>query len=319
MTALLYILLNNNSVNIGAVMDNILTVFDFEKRFPTEKACFDYLVNLRWPNGFICPKCGHRHFYPIERRKLFQCKQCKHQASVTAGTIFHKLKQPLRKLFWAVFLIATNKKGISALELQRKLGINCYKTAWMLEHKIREAMFSSGAFPLKDLVEADETYVGGTVEGKAGRGAAGKSLVAGAVEVNPETEAVGRAYLQKIPTHSTDELSSFINRRVAKGAKVKTDGLPSYNFLDTEYEHITTKVKNAENKGDILPKFHIVVSNFKTWMRGTFNRYPDKHLQRYIEEYTFRFNRRWNLNNIFDKLLNRCVLRTTITYAELSA
>ena len=160
-----------------------------------------------------------------------------------------------------------HKKGISALELQRKLGINCYKTAWTLEHKIREAMFSSGNFPLKNLVEADETYVGGAVEGKAGRGAAGKSLVAGTVEVNPETEAMGRAYLKKIPTHSSDELSAFINPRVAKGAKVKTDGLPSYNFLYFEYKHITTKVKDTKNKGEVLPKFHIVISNFKTWMR----------------------------------------------------
>jgi len=300
-------------------MNNILTVFSFEKRFPTEKACFDYLVDLRWPHGFICPKCGHTEFYPIERRKLFQCRHCKHQASVTAGTIFHKLKQPLKTLFWAVFLVATSKKGISALELQRKLGINCYKTSWLLLHKIREAMVSSGNFPLKNLVEADETYVGGAAEGKAGRGAQGKSLVAGAVEVNPETEAMGRAYLQKIQTHSTGELGAFINHRVAKGTKVKTDGLPSYNFLDAEYEHITTKAKDVQSKGELLPKFHIVISNFKTWMRGTFNRYPDKHIQRYIEEYTFRFNRRWNLDNIFDKLLTRCIQRTTITFAELSA
>jgi len=300
-------------------MNNILTVFDFEKHFPTEKACFDYLVSLRWPEGFICPECGHTEYYPIERRKLFQCKHCKHQASVTAGTIFHKLKQPLRILFWAVFLVATNKKGISALELQRKLGIKCYKTVWLLLHKIREAMVSSGVFPLKDLVEADETYVGGVVEGKAGRGAGGKNLIAAAVEVNADTDSMGRAYMQKIQTHSAKEIGTFIQKRVKKGSRVKTDGLPSYDFLKAEYEHIRTKAKDMENKGELLPKVHIVISNFKTWMRGTFNRYPNKHIQRYIEEYTFRFNRRWNLDNIFDKLLTRCIQRTTITFAELSA
>jgi len=299
-------------------MEKILSLLEFQKKFLNEEACFEYLVKMRWPEGFICPECGHTEYYFITKRKLFQCQKCRFQTSVTSGTIFHKLRQPLLKLFWAVYLVSTSKKGFSALELQRKLEIKAYNTAWLLLHKIREAMFSSGDFPLKTMVEADETYVGGSKKGKAGRGAKGKSLVAAAVEVDPETEAMGRAYLQNIQTHNMKELGSFINHRVAVGTKVKTDGLPSYNFLSSDYEHVKTIAKDMKDKGELLPKVHIVISNFKTWMRGTFNRYPDKHIQRYIEEYIFRFNRRWNLDNIFDKLLNRCVLRTTITYAELT-
>ena len=296
----------------------VLSVLDFQRHFPNEEACFDHLVKMRWPNGFVCSECGHTEYFFVTKRKLFQCRKCCFQTTVTAGTVFHRLRQPLLKLFWAVYFISTCKKGFSALELQRKLGIKAYNTAWLLLHKIREAMFSSGDFPLKILVEADETYVGGAQAGKAGRGAEGKNLVAAAVEVDPESKVIGRAYLQKIQTHSIKELGSFIHQRVAIGTTVKTDGLPSYNFLDAEYVHITTKAKDLEDKAELLPKVHIVIANFKTWLRGTFNRYPDKHIQRYIEEYIFRFNRRWNLNNIFDKLMNRCLMRTAITFAELT-
>ena len=296
----------------------VLSVLDFQRHFPNEEACFDYLVKMRWPNGFSCPDCGHKEYFFIAKRKLFQCRKCHFQTTATAGTVFHGLRQPLLKLFWAIYLVSTSKKGFSALELQRKLEIKAYNTAWLLLHKIREAMFSSGDFPLKILVEADETYVGGAKEGKAGRGADGNNLVAAAVEVDPISEAMGRAYLQKIQTHSMKELGSFINKRVAVGTTVKTDGLPSYNFLESDYDHITTKAKDLEDKAELLPKVHIVIANFKTWLRRTFNRYPDKHIQRYIEEYIFRFNRRWNLNNIFNKLMNRCLMITAITFAELT-
>ena len=298
-------------------MNDILTVFDFENRFPTEEACFEYLVSLRWPNGFICPKCGHTEFYLIERRKLFQCKKCKHQASVTAGTIFHKLKQPLKTLFWAIFLIATNKKGISALELQRKLGINCYKTAWTLEHKIRKGMSTSGNFPLIGAVEADETYVGGQSKGKRGRGAENKSIVA--VVVETDGVKMGRSYLQIIEHPNKEEIGGFLNKHVAKGTKITTDGFPSYGFLKEAFIHNPIIIKDPKKAGELLPKAHIIIANLKMWLRGTFNRYPVKHLQAYLDEFTFRFNRRWKLENIFDKLLTRCIQRTTITYAELSA
>ena len=299
-------------------MEDILSFFDFQKKFPSEETCFDYLAQLRWPQGFVCPRCGHDQFYRVQRRKLFQCRKCKHQASVTAGTVFHKLRHPLLRLFWAIFLISTNKKGISAMELQRKLGIKSYQTAWLLLHKLRKAMASSGKFPLRKMVEADETYLGGHKEGKAGRGAEGKILVAAVVEIDPDNDTMGRTYLKKIATHSTKELGSFIRQNVAAGTTVITDGLPSYAFLEAGYEHVPIVIKEHKKSGELLPKVHIVIANLKMWLRGTFNRYPEKHIQSYLNEFTFRFNRRWKLENIFDKLINRCILTTTITYAELT-
>ena len=297
-------------------MCQILSFFEYQEQFSDEEDCFKYLFRLRWPNGFVCPKCGGSEYYMIYKHKRFQCKQCRHQTSVTAGTAFHKSHQPLRVLFMAVYLIATSKKGLSAMELRRKLGINGYKTAWLLMQKIRTAMASSGKFLLTRMVEVDETYIGGHREGPRGRGAKDKTLVAIAVETNGST--MGRAYLKTINSLTMTELEQFVKDHVARATKVSTDGHKSYGSLNNDYVHIPVKNSKACSKSDVLPKVHIVVANLKMWLRGTYNCLPAKHLQRYLDEFVFRFNRRWNLENIFDKLLVRCVNTNTITYAELT-
>jgi len=297
-------------------MCQILSFFEYQEQFSDEEDCFKYLFQLRWPNGFVCPKCGGSEYYMIYKHKRFQCKQCRHQTSVTAGTAFHKSHQPLRVLFMAVYLIATSKKGLSAMELRRKLGISGYKTAWLLMQKIRTAMASSGKFLLTRMVEVDETYIGGHREGPRGRGAKDKTLVAIAVETNGST--MGRAYLKTINSLTMTELEQFVKDHVARATKVSTDGHKSYGSLNNDYMHIPVKNSNACSKSDVLPKVHIVVANLKMWLRGTYNCLPAKHLQRYLDEFVFRFNRRWNLENIFDKLLVRCINTNTITYAELT-
>ena len=297
-------------------MCQILSFFEYQEQFSDEEDCFNYLFQLRWPNGFVCPKCGGSEYYMIYKHKRFQCKQCRHQTSVTAGTVFHRSHQPLRVLFMAVYLIATSKKGLSAMELRRKLGINGYKTAWLLMQKIRTAMASSGKFLLTRMVEVDETYIGGHREGPRGRGAKDKTLVAIAVETNGST--MGRAYLKTINSLTMTELEQFVKDHVARATKVSTDGHKSYGSLNNDYVHIPVKNSKACSKSDVLPKVHIVVANLKMWLRGTYNCLPAKHLQRYLDEFVFRFNRRWNLENIFDKLLVRCVNTNTITYAELT-
>jgi transposase-like protein len=297
-------------------MCQILSLFEYQEQFSDEEDCFKYLFRLRWPNGFVCPKCGGSEYYMIYKHKRFQCKQCRHQTSVTAGTVFHRSHQPLRILFMAVYLIATSKKGLSAMELRRKLGISGYKTAWLLMQKIRTAMASSGKFLLTRMVEIDETYIGGHREGPRGRGAKDKTLVAIAVETNGST--MGRAYLKTINSLTMTELEQFVKDHVARATKVSTDGHKSYGSLNNDYVHIPVKNSKACSKSDVLPKVHIVVANLKMWLRGTYNCLPAKHLQRYLDEFVFRFNRRWNLENIFDKLLVRCVNANTITYAELT-
>lgn len=296
-------------------MSRLLTFFEYQKQFPTEEDCFNYLVNLRWPHGFVCPKCGGSEYYMLSKDKLFQCKQCRHQTSATAGTVFHRLRQPLLTLFLAVYFISTSKKGMSAMELRRKLGIPGYKTAWLLMQKIRRAMASSGKWLLTTMVEVDETYIGGYREGRRGRGAEGKTLVAIAVETNGST--MGRAYLKTIDSFTKADLKKFVGDHVAKGSRVATDSLKSYSFLNNDYDHTPVTKKIYGKKSDMLPKVHLVVANLKTWLTGTYNCLPAKHLQKYLDEFTFRFNRRWNLENIFDKLLVRCVHTNTITYAEL--
>jgi len=292
-------------------MDNILTIEDFQKQFPSEEACFEYFVHLHWPEGFRCPVCNHDAYYFLNDKRLFQCKSCGRQTSVTAGTVFHRLHHLYSTLLWAIFLVATSKKGISGSELQRKLGLGSYKTAWLLLHKIRQAMSPKGILKLKAEVEVDETYVGGHREGKRGRGAEGKTLVAVAVETNGKT--MGRARLQIIPSASQEDVLEFIGNQVAPGTLIHTDGLASYGNI-TGYRHEPRK-KTKENK-DVLPRLHVVVANLKMWLRGTYNRLPSKHLQRYLDEFTFRFNRRWNVSSIFSVLLIRCLSTHTITYAD---
>lgn len=296
-------------------MNKILTLFEYQKQFSTEEDCFNYLVKLRWPNGFVCPKCGGTAFYMIYSHKRFQCKRCRHQTSITAGTVFHKLRHPLQVLFMAVYLIATSKKGLSAMELRRKVGIKGYKTAWLLMHKIRLSMASSGKFLLTSKVEVDETYIGGHREGPRGRGAEDKTLVAIAVETNGST--MGRAYIKTIDSLKMNDLEKFVKDHVARGAKVNTDGFLSYGSLNKFFEHTPLIDSLNGKKSDLLPKVHLIVANLKMWLRGTYNCLPAKHLQRYLDEFVFRFNRRWNLDNIFDKLLFRCAYTNTITYAEL--
>jgi transposase-like protein len=218
-------------------------------------------------------------------------------------------------LFWAVYLIATSKKGMSAMELKRKLDIRSYQTAWLLLHKIRTAMASSHTFPLRGRIELDETLVGGRRPGKRGRGAKGKSLVAAAVET--DGKQMGRAYLETIDCATKSSLAGFASRNLAPGATVGTDGFKSYSFLAEHYNH-KTLVRPQKKDQDMLPKVHIIIANLKMWLRGIYNYLPEKHLQKYLDEFIFRFNRRWNLNMIFDILLFRCVTSSAFTYADLT-
>jgi transposase-like protein len=298
-------------------MASVLSLAEFLHRFPSEDECVNYLIDRRWPDGFRCPRCGHDVAYYITSYKRYQCVSCRHQTSITAGTVFHKLRQPLSTLFWAVYLIATSKKGLSAMELQRKLGFQSYRTAWTLLHKIRAAMASSQSFPLTDPVEVDETYIGGRRPGKRGRGAEGKTLVAAVVETNGRS--MGRAYLGTMSDASLTSLKSFVSTYVLPGVTVTTDAFKSYAFLQEDYVHNPVTSKHQSSDADILPKVHLVIANLKMWLRGTYNCLPSKHLQKYLDEFIFRFNRRWNLENIFDKLLDRCIQNHSCTYAELIA
>jgi transposase-like protein len=197
------------------------TILEFEKRFDSEEACLRYLFELRWPKGFQCPRCGSSEVWQT-KRGLYLCKQCDYQVSITAGTIFHDTHKPLRLWFRAIWYVTSQKYGVSALGLQRVLGLGSYRTAWTWLHKLRVAMVRPGRERLSGIVEVDETYIGGEKPGKRGRGAAGKALVL--ILAENDDGKIGRIRLRCIPDASSESLTYAIKTFVEPGSTLHTDG-----------------------------------------------------------------------------------------------
>lgn len=235
-------------------------------------------------------------------RGLWQCKGCGRQTSVTAGTVLHRTRLPLTMWFWAAYLMSTHTPGLSAVQLHRQLGLS-YETAWVLLHKLRRAMVNPEREPLKDKVEVDETYLGGHEAGlRGGRQLLDKALIVGAVEVRGK--AAGRVRLQAVPDASARSLTGFVKRIVAPGAFVLTDGWPAYIALpDLGYRHRPRTQGTPERAAKLLPHIHRVFGNLKTWLGGTHHGVGHDHLQVYLDEFAFRFNRRRTPMAAFQTLL----------------
>lgn len=209
---------------------------EFQARFREDDACRKYLVACRWPEGFRCTRCGQEAAFELPQRRLWQCKACGRQTSLTAGSVLHRTRLPLTVWFWATYLVTTHTPGLSAVQLQRQLGIS-YETAWALLHKLRRAMVNPRREALKDKVEVDETYLGGPEAGlKGGRQLRDKALIVGAVEVRGK--AAGRVRLQVVPDASARSLTGFVKRTVAPGTVILTDAWGAYAPLsDMGYRH----------------------------------------------------------------------------------
>ena len=270
------------------------TMIEFEQRFATEAACREYLRQLRWPDGFVCPKCGGREAWETDRG-LFHCVVCGRQASLTAGTIFHRSRKPLALWFRAMWQITSQKYGANALGLQRVLGLGSYHTAWEWLHRLRRAMVRSGRDPLSGTVEADESYVGGERPGKRGRGAENKALVMVAVEeiLREDKKELGRIRLRRVKDASAASIQAFIDANIAPGSTVRSDGWDGYGRVTSHgYTHDVTR-KEGLVGDDLLPACHRVISLFKRWLLGTYQgAVQPEHLDYYLDEFTFRFNRR---------------------------
>jgi transposase-like protein/predicted RNA-binding Zn-ribbon protein involved in translation (DUF1610 family) len=264
---------------------------EFDRRFHHEQACLDYLFQLRWPEGFVCPNCGHTAYWK-SARDLYLCRQCHKQHSVTAGTIFHGTKKPLTLWFKALWWFSTRKSGVNAVTLQELLGLGSYHTAWCWLQKLRSCTIFPDRKPLSGEIEADEFYLGGERSGKRGRGADHKCKVAVAVE--RQGRKLGRVRLQVIEDCSSDQLLPFVKSNVAPGSQISTDGWKGYNGLEKEgFSHHAVLSSQAENKESVLPGVHLVTSLVKRVILGTFQgRFDPAYLQRYLDEYVFRFNRR---------------------------
>lgn len=289
---------------------------EFQKRFASDDACAAYLAQSRWPDGFTCPRCGGRDAFRLRRRKLYQCKACGYQVSVTAGTVMHRTRTPLTQWFRAAYLMTTFTPGISAAQLKRQLGLGSYQTAWTMLHKLRRATVRSGRDKLYGKVEVDDAYVGGKEEGMVGRKVETKTPVAAAVEVRGR--ASGRVRLRALPDVSAASLVSFVEDAVAPGSVVYTDGWRGYVQLGTKgYEHHVRPMKAHQDPSRVLPRAHRAISNLKTWLLGTHHGVSPKHLQPYLDEFVFRFNRRRSPMAAFQTLLGIGSHVTTVTYKML--
>lgn len=288
--------------------------------FGDDAACLDYLDWLRWPDGFGCPHCGSRSGWRLPRGG-WTCGGCRKRVRVLAGTIFQDTRTPLSVWFEAAWLMAVTKNGVSAASLQPLLGLGSYETAWAMSHKLRTAMGRTSVDLLSGDVEVDETFVGGVRSGgKRGRGAAGKAYVVIAVE--SRHRGLGRCRLQVVERIDAVHLGEFMHRHIAPGSVVVSDALSSYPLAIADtYGHRSFNIKRSGlHAHEVLPGVHRVASLLKRWLAGTHQSGVSvEHLQAYLDEFTFRFNRRHSRARglLFFRLLEGAVITAPTTMRQL--
>ena len=301
------------------VEDYPKTLLEFQNRFATEAACREYLVNLRWPGGFECPQCGHQKAWPITRKR-HQCANCETQSTVTSGTILHGTRKPLTMWFNLIWHIISQKYGANALGMQRALGLGSYHTAWEWLHKLRRAMVRPGRDKLSDLVEMDETLIGGEKPGKRGRGAEGKELVLIAVEDKAE-QGFGRIRLRHVADASSESLTKFVEDSIETGSHVRTDGWRGYNHLESRgYHHIVEIQSSTVGTKVSLVLADRIASLLKRWLLGTYQgAIRPNHLEYYLDEYTFRFNRRSSASRgkLFYRLIQQIMMVDCVEHDDI--
>jgi len=270
------------------------TLAEFEDTFSSEEACREYLFRLRWPEGFVCPHCQGGKCW-LTGRALLVCRDCGYHASVKAGTIFEGSRKPLRSWFQAIWWVTSQKTGASALGLQRVLGLGSYQTAWTWLHKLRRAMVRPGRDCLSGRVEVDETYLGALETGKQGREHGKKALIV--IAAQEDGRKIGRIRMRRVPDASAKSLVGFIADVIETGSTIHTDGWSGYAGLKKKgYAHEAMAQGRLDIPGaeeDLLPRDHRVVSLLKRWLMGTHQgAVSPEHLDYYLDEFTFRFNRR---------------------------
>jgi hypothetical protein len=307
-----------------------VTLLSFQRQLQNEEDCWKWLFKTRFPDGYECPNCGNPDFFFKKNRKKLQCKKCNCEITLTAGTIFHKTRTPLLKWFWLIYRMAVSKTGVSIAEMQRELEICDYKTIWVMAHKIRKAMKDRDEqYGLDGLIEIDESFFGKSGEIKRGRGSTSKKLVIIAVSTwinkeNEEQPGFARAIvvedasaetirkeLFKMGTSTIDQ-EFFIN-------KIRTDGWQSYISVAKELklDHHRLVLKNPKNAMKYLPWTHKFIANAKMVLSGSHHGVEPQHLQSYLSEICFRFNRRWWQPELFHRLLKACVSTGTVTRRDL--
>jgi transposase-like protein len=296
---------------------------EFQRQFATEEACQDYLAACRWPDGFVCPRCQTTRAYRMSEHRRWQCAACRYQVSLTAGTILHNTKTALTVWFWAAYLTVTDKRGMSALLLQRQLGLRRYETAWMLLHKLRRAMVNTAREPLHGDVEIDDTWIGGPQAGLRGsRQLKGRRAALVLVGVEKRGSTSGRVRLAVIPDFKATTLTAFIKENVAPGSTIYTDGLKQFTGLPVAgFKHVarTQPLRGELRKGanSVVPLADRAIGNLQQWLVGTHHGVSRGQLQVYLDEFAFRHNRRRTPAAAFQTLLGLGTARAPTPYRQI--
>ena len=272
---------------------------EFQRQFATEDACQQYLAASRWPDGFVCERCGGRNAYVLVDRRRWQCASCRHQVSLTSGTVLHNAKLPLTQWFWAAYLMTTDTRGISAVGLQRQIGLRRNETAWLMLHKLRRAMVNAAREPLHGTIEVDDTWIGGPQPGRA-------ALVLVAVE--KRGRGTGRVRMGVIRDFKATTVTGVLKRHVAAGSTIYTDGLKSFTGLEAAgFQHIPRTQPQRHDLGravpSVVPLADRAIGNLQQWLIGTYHGVSRAQLPVYLDEFVFRHNRRRQPMAAFQTLL----------------
>ena len=296
------------------------TLREFRRQFSSDTACWEYLAQCRWPDGFLCPNCGGRKSWVIKKPFGHECTGCGRRTSPMAGTAMHRSHVGIQEWFWAAYLVATHTPGFSAKQLERQIGC-AYRTAWFMLHRLRRAMVGAARSKLEGDVEADETIIGGPVKGKTGRGVtalATKTLVFGAVEVIIYTdkfgrvaERAGRLRLAITKKADAESIGLFLMQNVVEGSMIRTDGWKGYS------KTALANHRHTQSPGLKATHIHRAFGNLKTWLNGTHHGVDPKYLQVYLDEFVFRFNRRKTPMAAFQTLLGIATCKTPQTLISL--
>ena len=296
---------------------------EFLAQFSNETDCWHYLIEIRWPEGYICPNCQSGKYWLTSKHKI-HCSECGKEFSITSGTIFQESKKPLLLWFHIMWWVVAQKTGASAYNLKDFMGFGSYETAWTWLHKLRRSMVREGREKLSGIVEVDETYIGGEEigTGKQGRGASDKSLVVVATECIGKQ--ISRVRFKILPDATKERLLSFIEENVEEGSIVITDGWSGYAALsqNNKYEHVKKVISGSGKQAhELLPHVHMVDSLVKRWINGTHQgKISTKHLEYYLDEFAFRFNRKLSNHRgkLFYRLIQQAVTTSPITYTDIT-
>lgn len=295
-----------------------INLLEFQKRFPDEKACLNHLFELRWSDGFICPRCGHKRHSFIQSRRLYQCRACRYQASLTAGTIFHNTRTPIRKWFWMIFMMTRQKSGVAILRMQELLDIGSYKTAWLMGHKIRKAMEDRDRFhTLGSLFEMDDTFVGGA--GKAERHQKAGSDSRFVVRVEKGGDKQGYCSMRLVDDIDS-ECAVGLPTQEKKGVTDtrRNEKSACDKFQSRGPAHSSCPPKDVKSQSSGFGWVYAAIANVKGNLRGVHHGVSRKYLQRYLSEFCYRFNRRLRDRELFNMAVVACLRSGITTLAELT-